>query len=332
MMIPKVISLLTVLTVMSSLAGCRNSTLPSSASGVYFDTIVNIDIYGATQNDRERILDECMKMCARYQALFDKNTDTSDIARINHSDGTPVSVDKDTVSLILNADKYSVISNGRFDITIEPVSSLWDFHDDKGVIPDEKELEEAVSKVNHNNISVNEDDLTVTAKDGAKLDPGGVAKGYIADRIAEYVSGCDITGAVINIGGDIQVVGAKPDESLFNIGITDPGKNGVAAALTLSDTAVATSGTYERCFTANGKEYHHILDVQTGYPVSTDITSVTVVTKSAADADCLCTICILEGFRDAYELIEGTDDAEAVFILSDGSIKVTPGLDGKIRY
>ena len=329
MIVPAAIS---VLAVMSALCGCKGGNIPSSASGVYFDTIVNIDIYGSTQNDRDRILDECMNLCARYEGLFDKNTDTSDIARINHSNGEPVSVDADTVSLINEALKYSKLSDGRFDITIDPVSSLWDFHDEEGKIPDDVKLKEAVSKVNFKNVYVNENDMTVTVKDGASLDAGGVAKGYIADRIAEYVSGCNISGAVINIGGDIRVVGTKPDKSGFNIGINDPFKSGVAAALTLSDKAVATSGTYERCFTTDGRKYHHILDTRTGYPVSADMESVTVVTQSAADADCLCTVCIIEGFDKAMDLIENTENTEAVFILSDGSIKTTSGLCGLIRY
>ena len=313
------------------LCGCSGTSV-ASRSAIYFDTIVSIDIYGVPQNDREHILDECMNMCSHYEDLFDKNKDTSDIAKINKSAEKPVSVDTDTISLISEAIKYSKMSDGRFDITINPVTALWDFHEENGHIPSDEKLKEAVSKVDYHNISVDQNNMTVSVKAGTTIDAGAVAKGFIADRIAEYLSGCNVSGAIINMGGDIRLVGSKPDKTPFNIGINDPFDKGtVATSLVLSDTAVATSGTYERCFTINGKKYHHILDTDTGYPVKTDIESVTIITESAADADCLCTICIIEGSDEAIKLIENTEGVEAVFILTDGSMKVTSGAEHLIR-
>ena len=141
------------LLILMPLAGCSlSNTQPYSKSGLYFDTIVSVDIFGA-RDDPQQILDECMNICSRYEALFDKNTDTSDIARINSAGTDPVPVDHETALLISDALKYSEISGGRFDITIEPVSSLWDFHEGGEHIPEEDLIKSALTHVDHNRIT-----------------------------------------------------------------------------------------------------------------------------------------------------------------------------------
>lgn len=315
------------------LCGCAGSRMePYSKSGLYFDTIVSVDIYGSA-GDPGEILGECMNICSHYQSLFDKNIPESDIARINSLGAGTLSVDADTASLIDKALSYSDISDGKFDITVNPVSALWDFHEGGETIPSEKDIAEALPFVDHNNIEVDTEKNTVTVKaDGVSIDTGGAAKGFIADRIADYLSTCQISGAIINMGGDIKLIGNKPDDSLFNIGIKNPNSPDTClSSLYVSDKAVATSGTYERAFTKDGRLYHHILDVSTGYPADTDVTSVTVITDSAVDADCLCTVCILLGSKEALELIERTDDTEAIFVLVDGCVIKSSGADAYIK-
>ena len=176
-------------------------------------------------------------------------------------------------------------------------------------------------------------DNSVTLTDPeASVEVGSIAKGFVADRIAEYLNSESITGAIINMGGDMRLIGSKPDGDLFNIGIQDPfGSGSCTESLYISDMAVATSGTYERCFTANGKKYHHILDTATGYPVDTDIESVTVISDNAEDCDCLCTIAIIEGSQKALEIIEHTENTEAVIILSDKTVLHSSGANRYIR-
>lgn len=302
------------------LSGCGvPKSTPVTFSGLYYDTVISIDIYGAPK-DSETICAECERMCERYEALFDKNMPGSDIYRINHSDGAPVKVDHDTAVLISKALEYSKLSDGLFDVSIAPVSALWDFHDDPR-IPSDEEIAAALPLVDHTKVLTDLTNDTVTVGDSMSLDLGGAAKGYIADRIGEYLMSCSITGAIINMGGDIKILGTKPDKSMFNIGINDPfNDGGVLMSLGVSDTSVATSGIYERCFVKDGISYHHILDPKTGRPVKTDIESVTVITKSAVDADCLCTLAILYGSDKAMELIENTENTEAVILLTDGSV------------
>lgn len=311
------------------LCSCSTGNVSSSRQGIYFDTVVSVEIYGAPKDSAGSILDACMDMCDRYQKLFDKNTPSSDIAKINSSDSSPVKVDHETALMLDKALAYSDISD-VFDITIAPVYDLWDFHEGGENIPDDNSIGEALTHVGHNKITVDIKNDTVTSN-GAKVDAGGAAKGYIADMICEYLLSCQISGAIVDMGGDMRIIGTKPDGSLFNIGINDPFSDGIYAALTVSDRSVATSGTYERCFTKDGTTYHHILDPHTGYPADTDITSVTVICDDAIDADCLCTLSILLGSNEALKLIEDTDDTEAVFILNDKTCIYTSGAGSYVR-
>lgn len=319
--------------VIVSLCACGSSDRSFSKSAMYFDTIVSVEIYGASNREADNLLEECMKICDHYEMLWNKNINTSDISKINHSSSSKVTVDPDTIELVSRALSYSEQTDGRFDITIAPVSELWDFHEGSPVIPDEQTLKEACSHVDHNCITIDTDDDSITLNDpNSSIDIGSIAKGFVADRIAEYLETESITGAIINMGGDIRLIGSKPDGTLFNIGIQDPfGSGSCTESVYLSDKAVATSGTYERCFWVDGRKYHHILDTATGYPVDTDIESVTVISDNAEDCDCLCTVLLIEGSQKALEIVEQTEDTEAVMILSDKTVLKSSGAGEFIR-
>ena len=315
------------------LSGCRTANTSRSKSDMYFDTIVSVEIYGAQSQNADKMLEDCMSICEHYDRLWNKNIKTSDISKINNSSSNTVTVDPDTIKLLSNALSYCAQTGGRFDISVAPLSQLWDFHGQSAVIPDAAALKEACSHVDHNCILIDASDDSVTLTDPkAAVDVGSMAKGFVADRIAEYLKDQSITGAIINMGGDMRLVGSKPDGSLFNIGIQDPfGSGSCTQSLYLSDTAVATSGTYERCFTVDGRRYHHILDTVTGYPVDTDIESVTVISGNAEDCDCLCTIAIIDGSEKALDMIEQTENTEAVMILSDNTVIMSSGAGKYLR-
>ena len=315
--------------------GCADAPQKSSYSkaGLYFDTVVEVTVYSTSESEANAILDECMDICSHYQDLFDKNTKTSDIARINNAGTAPTHVDHDTAVLISEALRYCEESGGRFDITINPVSVLWDFHEGSERIPSKSELENALGAVGYKNVTVDADNDTITlALPDASVDLGAAAKGFVADKIAACLADHSITGAIINMGGDMYLSGSKPDNSLFNIGINDPFEDdGCIMSLYMSDMAVATSGTYERYIISDGRKYHHILDTSTGMPVDTDIESVTVIAERAIDSDCLCTLSMILGSKKALQMIEEKNDTEAVLILSDGSIVKSSGADRYIR-
>lgn len=156
----------------------------------------------------------------------------------------------------------------------------------------------------------------------AGIDLGAIAKGYIADQVKTYLKKQGIKHAIINLGGNVDVIGTKPDGSKYNIGIQKPfDESGEAiTSVQLKDQTVVTSGIYERYFKKNGKLYHHILDPRTGYPCENNLYSVSIITDSSTKADALSTTCFLLGYEKGMELIQSMDGVEAIFITDDEKV------------
>ena len=155
----------------------------------------------------------------------------------------------------------------------------------------------------------------------------------IADRLKDKLISEGVHSAVINLGGNVLLLGSKPDGSPFRVGIRDPGNpsgNKVTTAVTVSDMSVVTSGVYERCFEEGGVRYHHILDPRTGYPAESNVTSVTVVADSGTISDALSTACFILGYSDESLALLKEYNAEAIFINSNGQVYLTPGLEGRL--
>ena len=209
-------------------------------------------------------------------------------------------------------------------------------------LPDETALAEAVSHVDYRNIQIDTAAGTVRLTDPeAEIDLGGIAKGYIADRVCEALEQAGVTAAIVSLGGNIECIGSKPDAigyhsedteyGAFHIGIETPysDRTEVVGSSELTDGTMVTSGVYERYITVDGKEYHHILDVQTGYPVDTDVLSVTIRGPAGTSADCdaLSTTCLILGAEKGMDLIEKMDGYEALFIMQDESVTMTSGMN-----
>ncbi len=297
----------------------------SEYSGFLFDTIVNIKVW--YDGDSETILAGAEELCIRYDRLFDRHNPDSDIWRINHSEGAPCTVEPETAELISEALDYARLSGGKFDITCGRVTALWDFSSPSPSLPDPEQLKDAVSSVGWQAVEL--DDCTVSLPAGTELDFGGIAKGYIADRVAEYLEACGVEDAVINLGGNVRVIGDK-DGQLFSVGIQSPfDPSGYAGILKVSDCSVVTAGSYQRFFELEKARYHHIIDLSDGMPANTGLTSVSVVADSSVQADALATICFLMGTDDGMKLISSINGAEAVFITEDNQVLVTDGLSDK---
>ena len=287
------------------LTGCstKDQSQSLSMTGTYFDTVVKIEVWGADS----KIMDGCKDICEKYEQLLSPTIDSSEISQINQAQGASVSVSKETADLIELGKYYGDLSGGKFDITIASASDLWNFHDNADhSIPDAGQLAEAVTHINYKNIEVN--GTTVTMSDPyAKIDLGGIAKGYIAD---------------INLGGNILTLGGKTDGSNFRIGIQKPfAEDGtVMAVLPVSDKSIVSSGNYERYFKKDGKIYHHIIDPSTGYPIENNLNQVTIISDKSVDGDALSTTCYALGLDEGLKLIRSMDNIEAVFITDDNTI------------
>lgn len=309
-----------VLTASILLSGCTRSSGTNatvSKTGFCLDTVVSLTLYGTKE---EAPLEECFSLLETYESLFSRTKEGSDVWKINHSNGTPVTVSEETAQLIQTALGYSACSNGAFDITIAPLLDLWNFKPEQheGTVPDADQIQEALSHVNYKNVQL--DGTTVTLLDPqASIDLGGIAKGYIADRLRDRLVSEGYDSALINLGGNILTVGAKPDGSAFRVGIRKPFSESGEQIETVAceDHSVVTSGTYERYFEQDGKRYHHILSPSDGYPVENGLASVTILSPASTDADALSTACFVLGQEKGLELIESLDGIEALFVTDE---------------
>lgn len=312
------------LILMFFLTGCGASHEPIVRTGFYFDTVIRITIYDSNKED---CLDTCFELAQKYENMLSPTVEGSDIWKINHSNGEPVEVSDETVMLLETALLYCDITDGLIDITIEPLNELWDFHT-KEQIPSKADISEALSHIDYNNILI--DSNTVTILDPkASVSLGFIAKGFIADKMKEYLISQDINNAIIDLGGNILAVGSKPDGSLFKFGIQKPfDEQGTPIAmLSVTDKSLVTSGVYERCYYQNDILYHHILNPIDGYPVRNNLLSVTILSDSSVMGDALSTSCFVLGLEDGMKLVESLDNVEAVFITDDYVLHYSGGLN-----
>lgn len=305
--------------------GCQKNPSQMSISdvGFYFDTVVEIKLNGT---EDESILKECFDLMAEYESLLSRTREGSDVWKINHSSGAPVTVSEDTAALIRLARKYCDLSGGAFDITIAPYVTLWDFQNNPGTIPSQDELTAASKHVGFENVQVSGNTVTLVDPE-TQIDLGGIAKGFIADRLKEYLTKKGIESAWINLGGNVLTIGMKPDKSLWKIGIRKPfgAADETAAVISVSGKSVVTSGTYERYFEKDGTIYHHILEPKTGEPVQNHLYSVTILSDSSADGDALSTTCFVLGKEDGLALVESLDGIEAMFITDEQELIYSSG-------
>ncbi len=284
-----------------------------------FDTVVSLK---ASATDE--MMDALEERCNYFESIFSRTIETSDIGRINAAGGSPVEVAAETADIIVKALDYCAESEGRFDITIGAVSELWDFK--KGVVPDAAALEEAIKHVDYRLVAV---DGTKVALDdaAAKLDLGGIAKGYIADDLCQMMAQSGVTSGFVNLGGNVKTVGCRPDGTAWHVGIQDPNseEGTVIAAVYSEGTSAVTSGLYERAFEADGKRYWHILDPKTGYPVETDLVSATVFSEASLDGDGYTKPLFMMGAADALSWLEAKDGIEGFLVDADGAITQTSG-------
>ena len=326
-----------------------------SKTGFFLDTVCSITIYGLADEDGrlaamsgEEMEKECyliitdaFKLCSEYENMLSKTIETSDIARINNAEGKAVTVSDETIEVLKKGLEFGRLSGGAFDITIGKATDLWDFHDNAetghegGVVPAEKDLRDAISHVNYENIKIEGNGVSLTDPE-TEINLGGIAKGYIADKAAEYLEERGVVSAIVDLGGNIVAIGGKTSqiaasgdtqETDFKIGIKDPlsSSGGLLELIPCKNKTVVTSGTYERYFEKDGVKYHHILDVNTGYPVDTDVLSVTIIADRGKSADCdgLSTTCLALGMEKGMELVKSLEGFEAVFVDKDGNVEIS---------
>jgi thiamine biosynthesis lipoprotein len=311
---------------------CSENAEPVSKESFYFDTVCQISIYdmeGMSEEAAGKVIEGVFRECQKYEGLLSKTVKGSDVWNINHAKGKAVKCDPITVQVIQKGLEFCKMTDGRFDITIGKVDDLWDYHKPGATPPARKALSEALRHVDYRLITIQDDQVRMKDPE-AEIDLGAIAKGYIADGLAQYLRDQKVTSAIISLGGNIECVGSKAGEP-FNIGIEKPysGQSEIVGATPLQDGTIVTSGTYERYLEYKGEKYHHILDTDTGYPVKTDVVGVSIKGPAGHSVECdgLSTTCLILGYQEGRALVESMDGFEALFILSDDSIEKTRGFE-----
>ena len=315
-----------------------DSQEPISATAIKLNTAVTVTIYDSKDRD---LLTKCMNLCDKYEKVFSRTSADSELYKLNHRKLTPVEGTEDTyqvsddlAELISEGLDYSELSKGAFDIAIEPLTSLWDFTAEDPQVPEDSLIQAALPKCDYHNISVDKDKNEITLKtDDTAIELGAIAKGYIADRLKDYLISQNVKSAIINLGGNVLCIGGKPDNSAFKIGIQKPfaDRSETIAVMDIRDKSVVSSGIYERCFEQDGILYHHLLNPKTGYPYDNGLIAVTIISDKSVDGDALSTTCFALGLEDGMKLAESLDDVQAFFVTSDYEIHYTKDFRKKIK-
>lgn len=303
-------------------SGENNQQEPLSVQGFHLNTSVQITVYDPVEED---ILHQAMDLCEQYETIFSRTRTDSEVYQLNHGllpkeDGWYV-LSEECAALIQKGLYYSELSEGAFDITIEPVSSLWDFTSEDPIVPDANEVAQAVEKVGYKKVEL-EGNRIRFAEEGMGIELGAIAKGYIADQIKAFLMSKGVKHAIIDLGGNVLCLGERPNGEPFRIGIQKPfaKRSETVATTKVRDRSVVSSGIYERYFEKDGQLYHHILNPKDGYPYENELLSVTILSDESGDGDALSTTCYALGLDKGMELIQQLSDVEAVFITKDGEL------------
>ncbi|MCL2247860.1 MAG: FAD:protein FMN transferase [Oscillospiraceae bacterium] len=320
------ISLITTTALFVVLTACdfadqSEQMVQTTESRFMLDTYVILTIHGYAP---EGIVEKAFDLIGELESLMSITIENSDIYRINSSGGEPVTVDLRTIEVIQRAVEFGELSGGLFDITTGRLTRLWNFGVSRE-IPDEYVLFEARQTVDFRQIIISENENAVTLTNPeAWIDLGAIAKGYIADQVAELLLENGVTSALIDMGGDIIALGSRGDGNSWRLAIRNPFDHHsmpFAATIEVSDVAVISSGTYERSFEIDGLRYHHILDPRTGNPAQSDIVSATIIAQNGIIGEGLSTMAILKGSEEITEILTSHYGfIGAVLILQDGEI------------
>ena len=318
----KLIGLLCCLCILPQLAGCAGSSASLvTENGIYFDTAITVSVETSDEKRGNEILDGCMNLCRELEMIFSRTREDSELYQVNHRTSSTVTISDELAEVIDCGLRYYELSEGKLDITIAPVLELWDFKNGMDSLPDEKELKKALEKVDASAVHLSGNQLIIDRSD-TEIDLGALAKGYAADRLKAYLLEQGAEHALINLGGNVNTLGTRPDGTGWRVGIQKPFEDrGVTdQVLKVTDQSVVSSGTYERYFELDGKFYHHILDPDTGYPAITGLAQVTIVSQDSLTGDALSTTCLLLGEEKAEKLLAQFPDVEAYLVKQDASM------------
>ena len=301
---------------------------PTSITETMLHTVVQMQVYHEGVED---VMQEAIDYMAEMETLLSTNVEGSDVYKINKNAGIePVEVQPETMEIIKRSIQIAEESDGLFDISIGVLTDLWQIGSADARVPEESEIIEAVNLIDYEKINIDEENMTVMLEEeGMSLELGGISKGYIGSGIVEIFEENNITTAIINLGGNVVVMGTSPsNEDGWNVGVQDPDevRGEIVGTQRVINSAIVTSGIYERYLEVDGTKYHHIMDPRTGYPLDNEISGVTVFAPTSFDGDSYSTALFLMGIEEGIEFINSKDGFEVAYVDKDGGVHLSAGI------
>ena len=291
-------------------------------------TVCTVTLYEQGKNS---LYNDIFSRIREIENLMSLNISSSDISRINSNAGIkPVSVHENTFKVIERAVYFAQLSGGAFDPAIGPIVSLWGISGDNPRCPSQEEIDKILPLVNWRNIELDANANSVfLTQHGMSLDLGAIAKGYAADAAAEILKNAGIKRGLVDLGGNIIVIGEKKDKSPWRVGIQNPygNRRDFFGIVHTDEKTIVTSGIYERNFEEDGRFFHHLFSPFDGYPADNGLISVTVIMDISMEADALSTAAFVLGYEKGLFLIESIPGVEAIFVFNDRSVQVTKGVE-----
>lgn len=303
------------------LTGCSGAPAQEPETATFFamDTAMDFTVYGDAA-----LLDEAETLIGSLEEQVSVTDEHSDIYAIDHTGSGSLS--GNAAELMEQALELCRRTGGALDISVYPIVRAWGFTTGGYQVPDEETIQSLLPLVDYTQIQYDAATGVVALPEGMEIDLGSVAKGYAGQLAAQMLREHGVQSALLNLGGNVQTVGAKPDGSPWQIGIKDPQGEDAMMVLSVEDQAVVTSGGYERYFEQDGQTYWHIMDPSTGHPADNGLISVTIVGDEGVVCDGLSTALFVMGLEKAADLWAQSGDFEAVFVTASGEVYITEGL------
>ncbi len=316
-------------------SGCDEQNCSAEKSTFAFNTLISAKIYGGDREKLEQALNESFTLLEKVEQTASAENESSELYRLNSSAyNNAVAVSDMLYELIETGLKWAEATDGALDITVGKLIDLWGIGTENPRIPSADEINAVAAENGWQKVILDSENKTVMFTDkNIKLNLGAIAKGHAGNLLRDSLIQNGVTEGTLNLGGNIVTIGLKNGTEKWKIGVADPNSpdTGISAKLSVGQTAVVTSGDYERYFEQGGKRYCHIFDSKTGFPADSGLRSVTVICEDSFTADCLSTACFVLGKDKAEKLIESLENVSAVFIDTSGKVTHTPLYDNGIE-
>ncbi|MFZ5967209.1 MAG: FAD:protein FMN transferase [Bacillota bacterium] len=323
-----------ILILMIIFTGCSKKDEMVTDSTYMLGTYLQINIWTQDAEKGKEIIQQCFQRISDIEKRMSVNIEDSDVSKININAGkASVQVESDTDYVLTKALEYARATDGAFNPAIGKLVALWGIGTEKENVPSDNAIQEALQYVDYHKIDMKDGRNVRLEAEGMRIDLGGIAKGYAADEVAKILSENGIKKAIINLGGNVLVMGSKEENTPWKVGIQNPFEptGTYMGVVELTDKTVVTSGNYERYFEKNGKRYHHILDPKSGYPAENGIISSTIIADKSIDADALSTGVYVLGLEKGMALIEGLQGVECILINDKSEVFLSSGIKDRFK-